>query len=338
LKSIHEIINRQYYKKSTWILLLLPLSFIYFLLISIRIWAYKTGILKSTKINVPVVVVGNITIGGTGKTPAVLWLLKKLVKFGMKPGLISRGYNSNASSPQEVFIDSLVSDVGDEALMIKSRFQKNNVPVFVGKRRAKVAKSLLNYYPDVNILISDDGLQHYELERDFEIVVVDGDRGYGNNFLMPAGPLREPVSRIDKVDAVVINGLPTKQLHEKNIISYQMKSRGDLLVNCLHENRISDPNALEKDIIAVTGIGNPQRFKDHLSGLNIHLNKMIIFDDHHSFTKADFNDYDNVDVIMTEKDAVKCKDFAKENFWYLPIFSSVEEKLFKKILEKLRLN
>ena len=146
MKSIHEIINRQYYKKSTWILLLLPLSFIYFLLISIRIWAYKTGILKSTKINVPVVVVGNITIGGTGKTPAVLWLLKKLVKFGMKPGLISRGYNSNASSPQEVFIDSLVSDVGDEALMIKSRFQKNNVPVFVGKRRAKVAKSLLNYY------------------------------------------------------------------------------------------------------------------------------------------------------------------------------------------------
>jgi tetraacyldisaccharide 4'-kinase len=256
----------------------------------------------------------------------------------MKPGLISRGYNSNASSPQEVFIDSLVSDVGDEALMIKSRFQKNNVPVFVGKRRAKVAKSLLNYYPDVNILISDDGLQHYELERDFEIVVVDGDRGYGNNFLMPAGPLREPISRVNTVDAVVLNGLPTKQLHEKNIISYQMKSRGDLLVNCLHENRISDPNALEKDIIAVTGIGNPQRFKDHLSGLNIHLNKMIIFDDHHSFTKADFNDYDNVDVIMTEKDAVKCKDFAKENFWYLPIFSSVEEKLFKKILEKLRLN
>ena len=190
MRSIHEILNNQYYKKSSWILILLPLSFIYFLIISLRAWAYKTGIFKSIKLDVPVVIIGNITIGGAGKTPLVIWVLEKLIKIGMKPGLICRGYNSNANYPQEVFTDSEVSDVGDEALMVKFRFEKNNIniPIFVGKKKVQVGRALLESYPDINILISDDGLQHYELYRDFEIVVVDGARQFGNEFLIPAGP------------------------------------------------------------------------------------------------------------------------------------------------------
>ena len=213
MRSIHQILNRQYYKKSSWILLLLPLSFIYFLIIYFRIWAYKVGIFKSIKMGVPVVVIGNITIGGTGKTPLVMWLLEKLIKIGMKPGLICSGYNSKAKSPEEVFVDSEVGDVGDEALMIKLRLQKGNIniPIFVGRKKAIVGRALLNSYPNINILISDDGLQHYELERDFEIIVVDGDRGYGNRFLIPAGPLRECLTRVNEVDALVLNSSTKKK-------------------------------------------------------------------------------------------------------------------------------
>lgn len=341
MRSIHQILNKQYYEKSSWILLLLPLSFIYFLIISFRTYAYKSGIFKSIKMKVPLVVIGNITIGGTGKTPLVIWVLEKLIKLGMKPGLICSGYNSKATSPQEVFIDSKVLDVGDEALMIKLRFKKGNIniPIFVGKKKAKVGKALLNFYPDVNILISDDGLQHYELARDFEIAVVDGDRGFGNHFLIPAGPLRECLTRINEVDALVLNGpSKKKRLHEKKDKVFQMICGGDLFVNCLHRNRISDPNVFERAIVAITGIGNPERFIKHLKTLNLHLNEIIIFDDHHLFSESDFKDYDDVDIIMTEKDAVKCKNFAKENFWYLSLYTDVEKKLFEKMTKKLRIN
>ena len=341
MRSIHQILNRQYYKKSSWILLLLPLSFIYFLIISFRIWAYKVGIFKSIKMGVPVVVIGNITIGGTGKTPLVMWLLEKLIKIGMKPGLICSGYNSKAKSPEEVFVDSEVGDVGDEALMIKLRLQKGNIniPIFVGRKKAIVGRALLNSYPNINILISDDGLQHYELERDFEIIVVDGDRGYGNRFLIPAGPLRECLTRVNEVDALVLNASTKKKGHEEKKDSvFQMICSGNLFVNCLHSDRKSDQDVFERNIVAITGIGNPERFIEHLNDLNLHLNKIVIFDDHHLFTESDFWDYDDMDIIMTEKDAIKCKNFAKENFWYLPIYTTVEEELFEKMIKKLRIN
>jgi len=285
--------------------------------------------------DVPVVVIGNITIGGTGKTPSVIWLLEKLIKKGMKPGLICSGYNSHAKSPQEVFIDSKVLNVGDEALMIKLNFQKRhniNIPIFVGKRKVQVGKALLNSYPDINILISDDGLQHYELFRDFEIVVIDEVRKFGNKFLIPAGPLREPKNRLNKVDAVIVNSQTLNGLE----YGYKMTYFGDSLVNCLESDDIFDLDVLGKEIVAITGIGNPERFFEHLttSGLKF---KKVIFNDHHFFTEFDFKDYDDMDVIMTEKDAVKCKRFAKENFWYLPIHADVEERLFKKLIKKLRI-
>jgi len=335
LRSIHEILNNQYYKKSSWILILLPLSFIYFLLISFISWAYKVGIFKSIKMDVPVVVIGNITIGGTGKTPLVIWLLEKLIQKGIKPGLICSGYNSNAKSPQEVFLDSKVSNVGDEALMIKLSFQRRhniNIPIFVGKKKVQVGKALLNSYTDIDILISDDGLQHYQLHRDFEIVVIDEVRKFGNKFLIPTGPLREPKARLNKVDAVIVNS----RILKSSEYGYVMTYFGDALVNCLKTNHISDLDVLEKEIVAITGIGNPERFFEQLttSGLKF---KTVIFNDHHLFTEFDFKNYDDMNIIMTEKDAVKCKSFAKENFWYLPIYADVEERLFEQLIQKLRI-
>ena len=333
--SLHEILNRQYYKKSSWIFILLPLSFIYYLIIFFRCWAYKVGIFKSIKMDVPVVIVGNITIGGTGKSPLVIWLLEKLLKIGMKPGLICRGYNSNANYPQEVFTDSEVSDVGDEALMVKFRFEKNNIniPIFVGKKKVQVGRALLESYPDINILISDDGLQHYKLKRDFEIAVVDEVRKFGNEFLIPMGPLREPVNRLTRVDAVIVNSRTLK----KSEYGYGMTYFGETLVNCLRSNHISELDVLEKEIVAITGIGNPERFFEQLAASGIKF-KEVIFNDHHFFTESDFKDYDDMDIIMTEKDAVKCKSFAKENFWYLPVYADVEEKLFERMIKKLRIN
>jgi len=339
LKSIHESLNKQYYDKSSWILILLPLSFIYLIIITFRSWAYKIGIFKTIRIDVPVVVVGNITIGGTGKTPLIIWLLEKLIKFGMKPGIISRGYNSNVNFPQEVFTDSEVSNVGDEALMMKLRHQRDDldIPIFVGKKRAQVGKALLKSYPDVNILISDDGLQHYELYRDFEIVVIDETRQFGNEFLIPAGPLREGVTKASKVDALVINSqfLKKNSTDKNGNLAYGMNYYGDLLVNCFN-NKISDLGTLENEVVVITGIGNPERFFKQLSTAGLKFKK-IVFNDHHLFLESDFKEYVDMDIIMTEKDAVKCKNFAKKNFWYLPIHANVDEGLLKKLMKKLRI-
>ena len=342
MKSIHEALNRQYYKKSSWILILLPLSFIYFVIIFFRRMAYKSGIFKSIKLNVPVVIIGNITIGGTGKTPLVIWLLEELIKKGMKPGLICSGYNSNAKFPQEVFMDSEVSDVGDEALMIKLSFEKRHhidIPVCVGKKKVQVGQMRLKYYPDVDILISDDGLQHYELKRDFEIVVIDGDRKFGNGFLIPAGPLREFTDRVDEVDALVLNGPTENWLDENKKLTYKMECFSGALVNCLHHNWIADLDVLERGIVAITGIGNPERFFEQLNSAGLADNKFkkVIFNDHHLFTESDFKDYVDMDIIMTEKDAVKCKNFAQENFWHIPIYTDVDEKLLTKLIKKLRI-
>jgi len=291
--------------------------------------------------DVPVVVIGNITIGGTGKTPLVIWLLEKLIKIGMRPGLICGGYNSNAKFPQEVFMDSNVSDVGDEALMVKLRFKKRHnidIPIFVGKKKAQVGKALLKSYPAIDVLISDDGLQHYELKRDFEIAIVDGERKFGNGFLIPAGPLRERVARLNEVDALVLNGHNENWLNENKKLTYRMFCIGSIVANCLNSTKISDLSSLKRGIVAITGIGNPERFFEQLNsaGLTDQKFQKVVFNDHHLFTEADFKSYHNMDIIMTEKDAIKCKSFAKENFWYIPIHAEVDEVLFKKMIKKIK--
>ena len=326
MNSIHEILNNQYYKKSTWIYLLVPLSLIYLLIIFVRKLLYKLSILKSYKIRVPVVIVGNINLGGTGKTPLALWILEKLLIKGLHPGLISRGYGSKINSYKEVTLTSNVSEVGDEPLLIKSKL---NLPVFVGADRVAVAQALLSKYPKVNIIISDDGLQHYRLARNFEIIVKDSSRGFGNGYIFPAGPLREPISRLNSVDALVINGDSDYVSH------YKMCYQFDLLVNCKNHKKIQVNKLPYSKNIAVTAIGNPDNFFKSLSELKIKFTKKI-YNDHHLFTKKDFNFFDSsTNIIMTEKDAVKCKNFARDNFWYLPIKPKVDQQLFLTIIKKL---
>ena len=212
--SVDQIFNNQYYKKSSWIYILIPISIFFYLSSILKKYLYKKGFLTTIKIKVPVLIIGNITLGGTGKTPLALNIIENFLKEGLKPALISRGYGGSANNIKEVFEFSNVRAVGDEALLIKS---KSKIPIFIGKDRANVARILLKKYPETSIIISDDGLQHHRLERDYEIIVVDSQRQFGNGLIFPAGPLRECISRLKQVDAVVYKGV------NNNSNFYQMK-------------------------------------------------------------------------------------------------------------------
>ncbi|HEX5338088.1 MAG TPA: tetraacyldisaccharide 4'-kinase, partial [Gallionella sp.] len=201
--SFTNWLQGQWGRRTPWQILLLPPAALFFFISLVRRLLFRSGLRRSHRLPVPVIVVGNLTVGGTGKTPLVLWLVEFLRSQGYHPGIISRGYAGSAAQPQAV---SAVSDpalVGDEPLLLARRTQ---CPIWVGRRRADVARALLVAHPDCDVIISDDGLQHYALQRDVEVVVVDGVRRFGNGLPLPAGPLREPLSRLQSVDAVVVNG------------------------------------------------------------------------------------------------------------------------------------
>jgi len=207
-------LQKEWAKRSVWQFLLLPISWFFLVLITIRCLLYRLGVFKTTTLPVPVIIVGNINIGGTGKTPVVIWLVEQLRLQGLNPGVISRGYTVSKTQhhlPQEVLATSSPHVVGDEPLMLATRLK---CPLFVCKRRVLAAKALLENYPACDVLISDDGLQHYALARQFEIVVVDADKAFGNQRLLPAGPLREPMSRLDFVNAILVNGAETQTLND----------------------------------------------------------------------------------------------------------------------------
>jgi len=325
LTSLHELFNRQYYVRPTWIYILYPLSAIFKCLIFFRFYCYKKGILKKIKLDVPVIIIGNITLGGTGKTSLVLHLLDKFQNTNYKPGVISRGYGSKASLPNEVSIDSDFRDVGDEPLLIKSKY---NIPVFVGKDKVRVANILLDKYPETNIIISDDGLQHYKLDRDLEIIVIDSERKFGNNYIFPMGPLREPKERINSADAVVVNG----KVNNPNY--FRMNYNADYLVNLINKSKLDIGKLRNKKNLAVTAIGNPCKFFNKLTQLGLIFNKLV-FDDHYILNKSIFKGHEDSNIIMTEKDAIKCKCFARKNFWYLPANVEVDSNLFLTLIKKL---
>jgi tetraacyldisaccharide 4'-kinase len=325
LISVDQIFNNQYYKKSNWIYILIPFSVFFYFFSRLKKYLYKNGFIKTVKIKVPVLVIGNITLGGTGKTPLALDLIEKFLRKGFKPALISRGYRGSAINITEVFEFSNVRDVGDEALLIKA---KSKIPVFIGKNRVNVAKILLKKYPKTSIIISDDGLQHYRLARDYEIIVVDSQRLFGNGLIFPAGPLREAISKLKEVDAVVYKGV------SNNSNFYQMKYITKHIKNLLTNKKAIFEDIKDKKIVAITAIGNPESFFSTLEGYNLEFKK-VIFNDHYLFNKNDFIKYADYNIVMTEKDAIKCKKFATKNFWVLPLETKVDERLFRNILKKV---
>ncbi len=315
-----------WYRRSLWHLLLLPVSLMFGMLAAIRRAMYRSGLLASFRLPVPVVVVGNIAVGGTGKTPLVLWLAQFLKEHGYRPGIISRGYRADVCVPREVTPDADPAQAGDEPLLLA---RHSGCPVWVGKDRVAVGSALLQAHPHCDVLLCDDGLQHYRLRRDVEVAVVDGARGCGNGFLLPAGPLREGVGRLNAVDAVVVNGPGAWS-------GYPMKLAGDTFRNLADGSRTAQVADFKgKKLYAVAGIGNPQRFFDHLRSLELEC-EAHPFPDHHPYHRGDLAFAGADVVLMTEKDAVKCAAFAAANWWMLTVEAQVDAGLGITIMDKLR--
>lgn len=312
--------------------LLAPLSALFGTAVALRRALYRRGLLARTTLPVPVIVVGNVNVGGTGKTPLVLWLTQFLADQGLHPGVVSRGYGGKRGTVRAVTPASDAADCGDEPVLIARRAP--GCPVWIGADRVAAARALLAANPDCNVIISDDGLQHYRLARDVEIAVVDGSRGLGNGRLLPAGPLREPDSRLTEVDMLVVNGAGVG-FKARTLAAFAMalKPRDfHSLVNPGH-SRSADLFA-NRSVHAVAGIGNPRRFFDLLERLGVTF-AAHPYPDHHAFRPEDIA-FPGADfIIMTEKDAVKCHRFADERHWALRVDAEVDPGVGERVLQKL---
>ena len=321
---LETLIEKVWYSKNIFSLLLSPLSLIYISIIYLRYTLYQLGLISITKINVPTIVIGNIIAGGTGKTPLVIWLAKHFKDKGFLPGIVSRGYGGTYLSNIElVKPTSNPLLVGDEPVIIA---RNTNCPVVVAKIRAKGAKELVEKY-NCNIILCDDGMQHYSLARDIEIAVIDGQRRFGNNYCFPAGPLREPKSRIFKADLIVSKYNARTCEHKMDYTYHQLVSLNELSKTI----PISDLHGMT--VHAIAGINNPDHF---FSYLRSHKLELIIhkFPDHYSYTEDDVKFDDNFPVVMTEKDAVKCLNYSSDKHWYIPISAELS-KSFVCDLDKL---
>jgi len=312
--------------------LLLPLHALFVFISTCRRLAYRCGILAAIRLPVPVVVVGNLVAGGVGKTPLVLWLAEQLRQRGWRPGILSRGYGGAGIGVRRVFPDAAAAEVGDEPLLLARR---SGLPVWVGADRVEAGKALLAAHPEVDVLIADDGLQHYRLARDVEIAIVDG-RGTGNGWRLPLGPLRESLSRLNTVSALVFNGTvdagvgaacPVPQFAMR-LISGDCYRLDDAAITC-------PASALaEKPLHAVAGIGHPERFFASLRTLGLNF-EAHAYPDHHAYTAADLDFGPAAVVLMTEKDAVKCSGLTRAEVWVLPVSAQVPPALADLVVETL---
>lgn len=305
----------------TW--LLRPLSWLFRTVVYWRRLAYQRGWRRRWRARVPVIVVGNLTVGGTGKTPLTARLVELLRSDGYRPGIVSRGYGGQSTYwPRPVLPESNPFEVGDEPVLL-ARICR--CPVVVGPDRAAAVRLLLEQH-DCNVVLCDDGLQHYALARDIEIVVIDGERRFGNGHCLPAGPLREPMSRLQSVDFVVVNGGSVAAGE------YAMTLVGQRAVN-LEDDSITCSLAAFSGVLvrAVAGIGNPERFFDFLRAHGIRL-LALPFPDHHVYRAEDLAFADELPVLLTEKDAVKCPVSAKERFWCVPVRAQLDPEFERRLL------
>jgi subfamily B ATP-binding cassette protein MsbA len=313
-----------WYNKSFWLYILAPFTFLFSSLVKARRNSYVKNPKKVWSSPKPIIVVGNISMGGTGKTPLVKFIASELVKRGFKPGLVSRGYGGKYSGTLEVTPDATYKQTGDEAQILA----KLNVPFFIDKNRSRAAKKLQENH-DVDVIISDDGLQHYAMGRDIEIAVIDGARRLGNGLAFPAGPLREPKSRLSEVDFIVNNGGPT----EGDEILMTLSPAKFIHLNSGKEYSV-DKWPMHNQVHAIAGVGNPNRFFDLLLRLGFEFDKNP-FPDHHKYNKRDLYYLDHLPILMTEKDAAKCKHFKNSKIWYLSIESKIESQFIDRLEEKL---
>lgn len=299
-----SVIEKSWYRPFGISWLLFPLSLLFWLISSLRKYAYQSGVLNQPAMTTPVIVIGNITVGGNGKTPMVIWLCDFLKAKGKKVVVISRGYGGYSSFyPLIVKQDTSPSQAGDEPVLI---FKRCGVPVIVGPNRAQSIE-LANEQFTPDVIISDDGMQHYQMKRALEICIVDAKRRFGNGFLLPMGPLRETQSRLDSVDIVIENGGQSEH-------NYILKSAGFYCVSDFAP--VSD---VPKQGIAVSAIGNPTRFETSLSKQGIEITEKVHFRDHHKYGIENFAPFATQPIFMTEKDAVKCHTFAQDNWYFLKV-------------------
>jgi tetraacyldisaccharide 4'-kinase len=308
--------------------LLLPLSWLYCAAVRMRRGAYRRGWLRSRRLAAPVIIVGNLTVGGTGKTPLVVWLTDALGRLGYRPGIVTRGYGGAAGSAElrEVTPVSDPLEVGDEAVLLARRSGR---PVAVGRDRVRAAGTLVEQHR-CDIIVADDGLQHYRLQRDIEILVVDAERGFGNGRCLPAGPLREPLVRVREVDLTVCNGgscLPDAAL---------MRVVSGRAINLKLAGASCDLEDFRgRQVTAVAGIGNPARFFGLLRDHGIKVAERP-YRDHYRFGPRDAASWPAGPVLMTEKDAVKCEAFAAGNHWYVPVEANLDGTFVDRLTNRLK--
>ncbi|SFT54337.1 lipid-A-disaccharide kinase [Kosakonia arachidis] len=307
-------------------LLLLPLSWLYGLVSGAIRLAYRLGLKKSWRAPVPVVVVGNLTAGGNGKTPVVVWLVEQLQQRSIRVGVVSRGYGGKAAHyPLLLTSDTTPEEAGDEPVLI---YQRTGAPVAVSPLRREAVEAILAQHP-VQIIVTDDGLQHYPLARDKEIVVVDGARRFGNGWWLPAGPMRERASRLKTVDAVIANG--------------GVARAGEIPMRLIPGMAVNLRTGERREVrelvpcVAMAGIGHPPRFFATLSECGVTPEQTFALADHQALTRSDVRAMvkPGQTLVMTEKDAVKCRPFAEDNWWYLPVDAQLEGEQANKLLQEL---
>lgn len=308
---------------------LLPLSALFAAVVALRRIAYRAGLLRSGHPGIPVVVVGNLSIGGTGKTPLTLWLAQALSARGVRVGIATRGHGGRLAGPVPVDPAGLAADFGDEALLLA---QRAGVPVCVARRRLEAARWLARQ--GCQMVLADDGLQHLALQRDFSIVVVDAARGFGNGHLLPAGPLREPLSRLAQADALVVQGAPAPAATSGHGFVVPMALVPAPLQALRGDARQLLAALAGQQVHAVAGIGHPGRFFALLRSAGLELIEHP-FPDHHPFVAADLAFGDELPVLMTEKDAVKCRPFADGRMWCLPVSAQPDPAGGTRLLESL---
>ena len=314
---------RYWYHRGLAAWLLWPASVLFRIAVALRRLMYWLRLAPSSHPGIPVIVVGNLVAGGSGKTPLVIWIAEHLKKKGWSPGIVSRGYGARITIPRAATIADDAAEVGDEPIVLSRR---SGCPVWVGADRLAVIAALRAAHPDVDVVVLDDGLQHYRLRRDVEIAVVDA-RAFGNGFLLPAGPLREPASRLRSVDAVVSHGAPVK--------GYAMRLVGSELhrmTNAAERRRASA--FAGQNVHAVAGIGDPNRFFLHLGRLGV---KALPhpFPDHHRYDPRELDFGEGALVLMTEKDAVKLRHAARDNWWVLPVSAELDPAFGNWLTERL---